>query len=524
MSEIPLLTVESLSIAFLNHTLEWVVQDVSFSIHNRQSLALVGASGSGKSLTALAINQCLPDNAVVASHSQIKLRKTPLLGQSESTLQTLRGRTISMIFQDALSALNPIHRVGYQLDEALKQHHVLSSTERKHRIHEMLEAVELHPQLYTAYPHELSGGMQQRVMIAMALITQPDLLIADEPTTALDVTLQAQLIQLLKRLTQTYHMGLLFITHNLQLATQLADDALIMHEGRIVESGPLTECFHTPKHPYTKALLKATDLNLTTSTPPSNTAPLINIQNACLSFQSGPFWRRHHTHALSSVHLTIQAFETLALIGESGSGKTTLARALCGLNRFSTGTFRKHGAAHDWRPHDIQMIFQNPTASMNPRFSIKMILNEGLQCQRPKLSASERHARIHDALKSVQLPLSCLDRFPHELSGGQRQRVCLARALCLKPKLLVLDEPTSALDVLVQSEIIACLKHLKTQHQLTYVLITHDFHVVSALADRIGVMKQGRLVEIGTTQSLLNAPQHPYTQTLIRAAMLDPSS
>ena len=520
-----LLEVKQLSIAFGQISQpQWVVKNLNFQLNAGEALALVGESASGKSMTALAINQCLPNDAWVSHRSCIRLLGMPLLGYSEKNMQKLRGHKIGMVFQDALCALNPVRTVGHQVDEVLKKHTVLTKSQRKSRVLALFDEVGLAKtsSLYHHFPHQLSGGMQQRVLIAMALASDPALLIADEPTTALDVTVQAQLVDLLNQLKRSHNMGLLFITHDLSLANHLADKVMVMRHGQSIEQGDCKTVFEHPKNSYTKALIRAATPTLCPAQNPRKTA-IRSLKNACVGFnhRGGFFKSKHHTHALKHINLTLFSQETFALVGESGSGKTTLARVLCGLQKLNSGCALQHHADRTTpikiQPADLQMIFQNPQAALNPRLCVQDILMESFSLQ-PNLKNSEKIAIMHQWLSAVELPTDCLDRLPHQFSGGQRQRLCIARALCMSPKILVLDEPTSALDVSIQAEIIACLNQLQQQHQLTYLLITHDFNVVCRMAHRIGVMYDGELVEIGMLRDLLTQPKHAYTKQLLAAS------
>jgi ABC-type microcin C transport system duplicated ATPase subunit YejF len=518
-----LLKVHHLSIAFspfLTHTIE----NISFSINAGECLAIVGESGSGKSLTVRAINQCLPPNARIHSNSDILFDDQALTTLSERAMQKLRGGQISYINQAAQSAFNPVQTIGHQIHETLKTHTKLKKQARRNRILELFKEVGLSDpeQVLCAYPHELSGGMLQRALIACAIAPNPKLLIADEPTTALDVTLQTQLISLLNRLRKDYQMTMIFITHNLLLVPKIADHILILQQGKMVEYEAVNIFMNGPKHPYSQALLNAAKPNL----------PFRTAKEGAILYQSQdlsvPTPRRHwwqtpkRPYLISNINLTIKAGQTLAIVGESGAGKTTLIRALLGLLSYK-GTLTWEGTPHDHgtHPRRQQMLFQNPYAALNPQLTLEMSLDEA--CRAAKIPKNHWHQTQQDALHDVALDPSLLHRYPHTLSGGQRQRFCLARVLILNPKLLCLDEPTSALDVSVQVKILALLSNLQKKRQCSYLLITHDWLVVRALADDVMVLKQGKVVEQGPVKQIMSAPQHPYTQILLETCLYEKS-
>src|ERR1700733_12317378 len=506
------------------------VKGVSFSLDKGETVALVGESGSGKSVTALSILQLLPYPP--ASHGQgssIVFDGQELVGAKESVLQRIRGNRIAMVFQEPMTSLNPLHTIEKQITETLLLHKGLRGQPARTRTVELLKLVGLAEaeSRLDGYPHQLSGGQRQRVMIAMALANEPDILIADEPTTALDVTIQAQILKLLKDLQRRFGMALLLITHDLTIVRKMADRVLLMTKGEIVEQGATEEIFEHPKHPYTKHLLAALPRGRPTAKSPRPPV-LLEAQDLRVWFPVKTGLLRRTTgyiKAVDGVDLSLRAGETLGVVGESGSGKTTLGLALLRLQA-SRGAIRYDGKALEglsggaMRPlrRELQIVFQDPFASLSPRLSIGQIVEEGLKVHRLGGSAAERRALIEAALEEVGLDPTALDRYPHEFSGGQRQRVSIARALVLKPRLVVLDEPTSALDMSVQAQIVDLLRELQQRHNLTYLFISHDLKVVRALAHEILVMKDGEIVESGAADAILNAPQHPYTKALMTAA------
>ena len=523
---VPLLTVENLRIAF---GAAEIVRSVSFTINKGETLALVGESGSGKSVTALSLLQLLP--ASTMQSGRIKLDGRELLGLPEKTLQTIRGGRIGMIFQEPMTALNPLHTIGRQIMESLWLHKQLRGAPARVRAVELLRLVQMpEPERrLDSYPHELSGGQRQRAMIAMALAGEPELLIADEPTTALDVTVQAQILDLLADLQKRLGMALLLITHDLGIVKRVAGQVAVMRQGKIVEAGPTADIFTAPRHEYTRLLLDSAPGG--SPAPVAPDAPvLLQTDDLKVHFPIKTGLLRQATgfvKAVDGISLTLRQGETLGIVGESGSGKSTLANAILRLTA-SSGAINfagqridmLHGAPLRTVRRDLQAVFQDPYGALSPRMSAGDIVLEGLRWHQPQLNQAEQQMRLDAILAEVGLDAAMAHRYPHEFSGGQRQRLAIARALILEPKLVVLDEPTSALDRSVQKQVLALLQRLQVTRGLTYLLITHDLAVVRALAHRTMVMKDGVVVEQGATENLFAAPQSPYTQRLLAAALL----
>lgn len=529
----PLLLVNHLSVSFKQQDgLFHAVKDVSFSLQKGETLALVGESGSGKSVSALSIMQLLPyPNAIHSRNSSILFDQKEMIGASEYDLRMVRGSRIGMIFQEPLTALNPLHTIRRQIAEMLYLHQPhLSHAQINQRVFELIDLVELDAMKdrLNSYPHELSGGQRQRVMIAMALANNPDLLIADEPTTALDVTIQAQILQLLKDLKKRLGMALLLITHDLSVVRHMADNICVMKQGQIVEHNSTTSLFTKPENPYTISLIHAEPKETRITLHPQAPA-ILTCENLRVSFpvKTGFFGKpKAFVHAVDDVSLALHQGETLGVVGESGSGKTTLGMALLRLTK-STGRIDFNSIRIDQmdakalRPlrSNIQIVFQDPFGSLSPRLTIGDIVAEGLKIHRPQLPLDERTDIVVSALKDVHLDPQTRHRYPHEFSGGQRQRVAIARALVLNPSLIVLDEPTSALDVSVQAQVIDLLLELQKKYALSYLFISHDLRVIKAVSHRIIVMKDGKIVEEGETETLLTAPKMPYTKALLAAAL-----
>ncbi len=507
------------------------VDQVSFNIQQGESVALVGESGSGKSVTALSILKLLP--YPIASHdsgSSILFQGQELIDLPDKKMRHYRGQKISMIFQEPQTALNPLHTIERQISEMLILHQSYSQEAARKRTLELLELVGLE-RLKTrlhAYPHELSGGQRQRVMIAMALANNPSLLIADEPTTALDVTVQAQILELLNQLKKELNMALLLITHDLTIVEKMADYVCVMQKGKIVEQEKKEALFKAPQHSYTKALLNAQPGGSPDKI--SESSPIIlksNQLNVRFPIKKGLFGQaKEYVHAVDNISLELQQGETLGVVGESGSGKTTLGLALLKLIQ-SDGqiSFQKHDiegySKSKMKPlrEDMQIVFQDPYASLSPRLTVADIIGEGLRIHRKHLTKAEQEALIIKSLQDVHMDPDIRHRYPHEFSGGQRQRISIARAMILEPRLVVLDEPTSALDVSIQCEIVDLLKELQQKKNLTYIFISHDLRVVRAMAHRILVMKNGKIIETGTSKDILENPQEAYTISLIEAAL-----
>jgi microcin C transport system ATP-binding protein len=533
MDDAPLLSVRNLSVTFTTGKAEpfTAVDRVSFDLHRGETLALVGESGSGKSVTALSILQLLPYPA--AAHpagSSIQFAGQELVGAPEDAMRRIRGNRIAMVFQEPMTSLNPLHTIERQIGEVLTIHKGLSGHAARARIVELLRLVGLGAQAekrLDAFPHQLSGGQRQRVMIAMALANDPDILIADEPTTAVDVTIQAQLLKLFKELQAKLGMAMLFITHDLGIVRKLAHRLCVMQKGRIVETGPVADVFGNPQHEYTRHLLAAEPKGKPSIRPPDS-KPLVEARDVKVWFPiKGGVFRstKGYVKAIDGVDFVLREGHTLGVVGESGSGKTTLGLALLRLEAARgqivfAGREIQALRAGEMRPlrREMQIVFQDPYGSLSPRLSISQIIEEGLKIHKVGTGEAEREAAIIAALREVSLDPDTRHRYPHEFSGGQRQRIAIARALVLKPRFLVLDEPTSALDMSVQAQIVDLLRELQDRHGLAYLFISHDLRVVRALADEVLVLKDGKVVEQGSADRIFQAPAQPYTKALMAAA------
>jgi microcin C transport system ATP-binding protein len=526
----PLLCVRDLSVAFAQGGREILAVDrVSFDIGKGETVALVGESGSGKSVTALSILKLLPYPTARHPSGAITFRGKDLLPLSERDMRQVRGDDITIVFQEPMTSLNPLHTIEKQIGEILLLHRGLTGAAARARTVEVLTQVGIpDPESrLSAYPHQLSGGQRQRVMIAMALANEPDLLIADEPTTALDVTVQAQIIELLKDIRKRLGMSLLFITHDLGIVRKLADRVCVMREGRIVEHGAVEQVFSAPQHAYTRALLAAEPKP--DPAPPQPSAPVVlEIDDLKVWFPIKRGVLRKvvgHIKAVDGVSVTLRQGETLGVVGESGSGKTTLGLAILRLIS-SQGPIVFMGNTlqglrfKEMRPfrRNMQIVFQDPYGSLSPRLCVAEIVAEGLQVHHRELTGEQCDARVVKALKDVGLDPETRFRFPHEFSGGQRQRIAVARAVVLEPTFIVLDEPTSALDMLIQAQMVDLLRDLQKRHNLTYLFISHDLRVVAALASRLLVMRGGKVVEGGDAATLFRNPQSDYTRALFAAA------
>jgi microcin C transport system ATP-binding protein len=526
----PLLDVRDLSVAFHRRGGSSIAVDrISFDIKRGECVALVGESGSGKSVSALSVLKLLPYPSASHPSGSIRFRGRELLSLSESEIRGIRGNDISIIFQEPMTSLNPLHTIDDQIIEIMQLHGNVGRTAARARTIELLTQVGI-PDPETrlkSYPHQLSGGQRQRVMIAMALANEPDLLIADEPTTALDVTVQAQILTLLAEIRARLGMSLLFITHDLGIVRRIAERVCVMNGGKIVEHGPVEQVFTAPKHPYTKALLAAEPRP--DPAPPRPDAPVVmSADNLKVWFPIKRGFLRQtvgHIKAVDGVSLAVRQGETLGVVGESGSGKTTLGLALLRLIS-SNGPIVFLGSDiqglrfKQMRPfrRDMQIVFQDPFGSLSPRMSVGDIVAEGLTVHQKQLSPEEREARVVKALTDVGLDPEMRFRYPHEFSGGQRQRISIARAVVLEPNFVVLDEPTSALDMLLQAQMVDLLRELQRKRDLTYMFISHDLRVVASLASHLIVMRQGKVVEEGPASELFKYPQTDYTRALFAAA------
>jgi microcin C transport system ATP-binding protein len=522
----PLLDVSDLSVAFGRSL---AVDGISFSIKRGECVALVGESGSGKSVSALSVLRLLPYPAASHPSGAIRFKGRDLLGSSEREMRGIRGNDISIIFQEPMTSLNPLHTIESQIGEILSLHRGIGGRAARARTLELLGQVGI-PEPETrlqSYPHQLSGGQRQRVMIAMALANEPDLLIADEPTTALDVTVQAQILALLAEIRTRLGMSMLFITHDLGIVRRIADTVCVMNSGKIVEQGPVEQVFTAPQHAYTRALLAAEPKP--DPAPPQPDAPVVmSADNLKVWFPIKRGLLRStvgHIKAVDGVSLAVRKGETLGVVGESGSGKTTLGLALLRLIS-SDGPIVFLGndiqglRFKQMRPirRDMQIVFQDPFGSLSPRMSVEDIIAEGLMVHQPQLSREEREMRVVKALTEVGLDPNSRFRYPHEFSGGQRQRISIARAVVLEPNFVVLDEPTSALDMLFQAQMVDLLRDLQRKRDLTYMFISHDLRVVASLASHLIVMKSGKVEEEGPASVLFKNPKSDYTRALFAAA------
>ncbi|AOO80747.1 ABC transporter ATP-binding protein [Bosea vaviloviae] len=528
---IPLLSVQDLSVAFRQGGRETLAVDrISFQIAKGETLAIVGESGSGKSVSALSILKLLNYPSAHHPSGKVMFNGQDLIAADEDAMRKVRGNDITMVFQEPMTSLNPLHTIQRQIGEILELHKGLRGDNARARTLELLALVGIRDaeSRLEAYPHQLSGGQRQRVMIAMALANEPELLIADEPTTALDVTVQAQILKLLKELQGRLGMAMLFITHDLGIVRRIADRVCVMLKGQIVEQGPVGAIFGNPRHDYTKRLLAAE--------PKGRPAPV--AEGAATLLEAGPmkiwfpiksgFLRRTtgHVKAVDGITIRVREGETLGVVGESGSGKTTLGLAILRLIS-SEGPIVFLGDRIDGlasaavRPkrRDLQVVFQDPYGSLSPRMSVAEIVAEGLTVQQSGLSYAQRREIVARALDDVGLDPSAMDRYPHEFSGGQRQRIAIARAMALDPKFVVLDEPTSALDMSVQAQIVELLRDLQARRKLGYLFISHDLKVVRALSHRVVVMQNGRVVEEGPAEEIFARPREAYTQALLAAAL-----
>ena len=526
----PLLSITDLSVAFGQGEHQVLAVDkVSFDIGNGETMALVGESGSGKSVTALSVMKLLPYPPAHHPSGSIRFKGQELLTMRENEIRKIRGNDITIVFQEPMTSLNPLHTIEKQLGEILLIHQGINGTKARRRIVDLLEQVGI-PDPKTrlgSYPHQLSGGQRQRVMIAMALANEPDLLIADEPTTALDVTVQAQILQLLKDTQKRLGMSMLFITHDLGIVRKLADRVCVMNSGKIVEHGPVERVFTAPEHPYTRDLLAAEPKP--DPAPPRPQAPVVvKTDDLKVWFPIKRGLMRKvvgHIKAVDGISVEVRKGETLGVVGESGSGKTTLGLAILRLiSSDGPVVFMGHPIQglkfKEMRPYrrDMQIVFQDPYGSLSPRMSVSDIVEEGLWVHHPHLKPAEREQRVVAALADVGLDPATRHRYPHEFSGGQRQRIALARALVLEPTFIVLDEPTSALDMLIQAQMVDLLRDLQKKRDLTYMFISHDLRVVAALASRLVVLRYGKIVETGAAADIFKNPKSDYTRALFAAA------
>ena len=508
------------------------VNDISFDIMKGETLAVVGESGSGKSVTARTIMKMLPKNSSIGSNFKIEFKDVDITNLTQEQMRQIRGDTITMIFQEPLTSLNPLHRIGSQLIEVLREHNKIDKITAKERALELLKEVQI-PQpeeRLNQYPHQLSGGQRQRVMIAMAIANRPDLLIADEPTTALDVTIQSQILKLLKDLQKKYGMAIMLITHDLTVVRKTSDRICVMRYGKIVERGITEDVFSNPQHEYTKHLINSEPSGEPDPYDASNEDYIIQGQQCTVKFtlKKGNFFNQKKTEliAVNNVDIKARYGETIGIVGESGSGKSTLGMSLIKLQDINSGKiFFKDEEIQDYNTKQLkdlrehmQIVFQDPFSSLNPRHTIKQIIGEGLEINRKDLSKEEKDDLIKKTLNEVNLDEAVLHRFPHEFSGGQRQRIAIARAIILNPEFILLDEPTSALDLSIQAQIIDLLRSLRRNHNLSYIFISHNLKVIRSLCHYTLVMKDGKVIEEGITKNVLDNPVNDYTKQLVQSA------
>ena len=529
--EPPILAIDNVAVGFqTDDGMVEAVRGVSMDLYAGETIAVVGESGSGKSVTARTVMRLLPKRARIKEGSRVSVEGLDVVQAGESQMRKLRGNTVSMIFQEPMSSLNPVYTVGRQIEEILHLHNKMNAKQAKARAIELLDEVRLpDPESrYAQYPHQLSGGQRQRVMIAMALANRPDILIADEPTTALDVTVQAQILHLIRDLQREHGMAVVLITHDLTVVRQFADYVYVMQRGEVQEHGPTRRIFTAPEHPYTQHLLASEPKGEPGPLDP-NAGTIMDARDVRVVFQlkSGGMFSRETKDlvAVNDLDMIVKRGETVGLVGESGSGKTTFGMSLVKLLAAEAERIEFEGT--DIKDYDrkamkplrrrMQVVFQDPFASLNPRMTVGQIVGEGLVVNDIG-NASERADRVSEALVESGLPDTILNRFPHEFSGGQRQRIAIARAIVMRPEFILLDEPTSALDLSVQAQIIELLRHLREKHDLSYVFISHDLKVVRALCHRVMVMQHGNLVEQGPTNEVMDNPKTEYMRRLIRAA------
>ena len=504
------------------------VDNISFNIESNKTMALVGESGSGKSVTAMSILQLLPrPQASYSQASSIKFKGDEIIDASNDKLLNIRGNIVSMVFQEPMTSLNPYHRVGDQITESILLHTDSTKKEAIDEAKKLLELVEIDDieRRFYAYPHELSGGQRQRIMIAMALVNKPQLLIADEPTTALDVTIQAQILDLMSKLKNELGMSILFITHDLGLVQQFSDHVCVMKDGIIVEQGVTSDVFNNPDHDYTKRLLDAEPKPKETSTISKN--PIIQVDNLNVYYNipSANIFKKSTFHAVKDVSFKIFENTTIGLVGESGSGKSTLGKAIANLISYEGEVFFKGKDLNSNSSKEkkelkknIQIVFQDPYGSLSPRMTIGEIVGEGLGVHF-KLSKKERELKIDKVLSDVGIEVNAKNKYPHEFSGGQRQRIAIARSLIMNPSFMILDEPTSALDRSIQIQVINLLKSIQDEYGLTYLFISHDLKVIRSMSDYIFVMKNGEIVESGISEEVFDEPKEEYTKKLLTAAL-----
>ena len=508
------------------------VNDISFDIIKGETLAIVGESGSGKSVTARTIMKMLPKNSSIGSNLKVSFKGSDISNFSQEQMRQIRGDTITMIFQEPLTSLNPLHKIGSQIIEVLQEHNQISKSEAKKKALELLKEVQI-PQpeeRLNQYPHQLSGGQRQRIMIAMAIANRPDLLIADEPTTALDVTIQSQILKLLKELQKKYGMAIMLITHDLTVVRKTSDRICVMRYGKIVERGNTEEVFTNPQHEYTKHLINSEPSGEPDPFDETKKDLIIEGQKCTVKFilKKGNFLSQKKSEliAVNNVDIKTRYGETIGIVGESGSGKSTLGMSLIKLQEINSGKiFFKNQEIQNYntqkmkelRQH-LQIVFQDPFSSLNPRHTVKQIIGEGLEINRKDLSKEEKENLVKKTLREVNLDESTLHRFPHEFSGGQRQRIAIARAIIMNPEFILLDEPTSALDLSIQAQIIDLLRSLRRNHNLSYIFISHNLKVIRSLCHYTLVMKDGKVIEEGITKDVLDNPINEYTKQLVQSA------